>query len=134
MHEIEMLGLLDHDVLSSIEIPYLQEPYRLDISTDDWNPESTDSDMSRPDPLAKESTLISREEADQFDMDVFAAPSDMENTSTARTSVSSSGSAATLNAPFQGSHSDNPRSAPQNRHAYRQSRRAALARAKRRYQ
>ena len=26
MHEIEMLGLLDHDVLSSIELPFLPEP------------------------------------------------------------------------------------------------------------
>ncbi|KAH9180434.1 hypothetical protein EDB89DRAFT_2110549 [Lactarius sanguifluus] len=27
MHEIQMLGLLDHDVLSSIEVPYLPEQY-----------------------------------------------------------------------------------------------------------
>ncbi|OBZ69159.1 Vacuolar membrane-associated protein IML1 [Grifola frondosa] len=71
MHEIEMLGLLDHDVLSGIQIPYL--PF--------------DDDDVRYAPL------ITQEDADKFDMEVFAAKPDP--TTVSRNSIASSGSAPT---------------------------------------
>lgn len=53
MHEIQMLGLLEHDVLSSIEVPFLPE-------------QATDPLSShRP-------SYLTREEAENFDNDVFA--------------------------------------------------------------
>jgi len=53
MHQIQMLGLLDYDVASSIEVPFL--------------PESTDYS-----PCSTEDIPISKAEADKFDMVVFA--------------------------------------------------------------
>jgi hypothetical protein len=53
MHEIQMLGLLEHDVLSSIEVPYLP-------------------DMPI-DPL--ELSALSREDANKFDLDTFSLSS-----------------------------------------------------------
>jgi hypothetical protein len=57
MHEIQMLGLLDHDVLSSIEVPYLPEQY-----------------ASLLDPAREgnfEAYVAAKREADKFDMDIF---------------------------------------------------------------
>ena len=57
MHEIQMLGLLDHDVLSSIELPYLPEQY-----------------ASLLDPAREgnfEAYVAAKREADKFDMDIF---------------------------------------------------------------
>ena len=57
MHEIQMLGLLDHDVLSSIEVPYLPEQY-----------------ASLLDPAREgnfEAFLAAKREADKFDTDIF---------------------------------------------------------------
>ncbi|KAL1731284.1 hypothetical protein EV714DRAFT_209149 [Schizophyllum commune] len=50
MHEIQMLGLLEHDVTSSIEVPFLPENIMMD-------------GYDKP---------LSKEAADQFDLDVFA--------------------------------------------------------------
>jgi hypothetical protein len=58
MHEIQMLGLLEHDVLPSIEVPYLKER----------TPSSLLSDSANDKPLTKD-------EADRFDMDIFATRS-----------------------------------------------------------
>ena len=57
MHEIQMLGLLDHDVLSSIEVPYLPEQY-----------------ASLLDPAREgnfEAFVAAKREADKFDTDIF---------------------------------------------------------------
>ncbi|KDR67969.1 hypothetical protein GALMADRAFT_79088 [Galerina marginata CBS 339.88] len=53
MHEIQMLGLLEHDVLSSIAVPYIAG--------------------NKPDqPESDESLAITKVEADKFDHDIFA--------------------------------------------------------------
>jgi hypothetical protein len=57
MHEIQMLGLLDHDVLSSIEVPYLPEQY-----------------ASLLDPAREgnfEAFVAAKREADKFDTEIF---------------------------------------------------------------
>src|SRR5712675_2152865 len=57
MHEIQMLGLLDHDVLSSIEVPYLPEQY-----------------ASLLDPAREvnfEAFAMAKREADKFDAEIF---------------------------------------------------------------
>ncbi|KZV77652.1 hypothetical protein PENSPDRAFT_621231 [Peniophora sp. CONT] len=59
MHMIQMLGLLDYDVLSSIEVPFLQETYS-----------SLLSPMMEKDETAALS--VAKEEADKFDNDIFA--------------------------------------------------------------
>src|SRR6266545_555079 len=56
MHEIQMLGLLEHDVLSSIEVPYLSE--RTDLPTD---PTGSLGHVS-----------LTKADADKFDLDTFA--------------------------------------------------------------
>ncbi|KAJ3568302.1 hypothetical protein NP233_g5802 [Leucocoprinus birnbaumii] len=56
MHEIQMLGLLEADVLSSIEVPYLQVK------------SATDSTVMGEEDKA----LLSKAEADKFDMDIFS--------------------------------------------------------------
>lgn len=58
MHEIQMLGLLHHDVLSSIELPFLPEP---DSLTDVLLSTSPSQGLGR----------ISKAEADKFDCDIF---------------------------------------------------------------
>lgn len=57
MHEIQMLGLLEHDVLSSIEVPYLSE--RTDLPTD---PTGSPGHVS-----------LTKADADKFDLDTFAS-------------------------------------------------------------
>lgn len=56
MHEIQMLGLLEADVLSSIEIPYLHQATT-----------ATDSVIAE-----KETFSFGKVEADKFDMDIFS--------------------------------------------------------------
>jgi len=53
MHEIQMLGLLEHDVLPSIEVPHLKE--RISLLPD----------SAKDEPLTKD-------DADRFDMEIFA--------------------------------------------------------------
>ncbi|KAI0034036.1 hypothetical protein K488DRAFT_46416 [Vararia minispora EC-137] len=62
MHEIQMLGLLDHDVLSSIEVPFLPEHYGSLLSP---VPESRD---------------VAKAEADKFDNEIFSFPSEARET------------------------------------------------------
>ncbi|KAI9466089.1 hypothetical protein BJY52DRAFT_321839 [Lactarius psammicola] len=57
MHEIQMLGLLDHDVLSSIEVPYLPEQYASLL------------DHSREGNF--EAFVSAKRDADKFDTDIF---------------------------------------------------------------
>ncbi|KAI9508459.1 hypothetical protein F5148DRAFT_1284026 [Russula earlei] len=57
MHEIQMLGLLEHDVLTSIEVPYLPEQY-----------------ASLLDPIREDdfgAFAAAKREADKFDTDIF---------------------------------------------------------------
>lgn len=57
MHEIQMLGLLDHDVLSSIEVPYLPEQYASLL------------DHSRVGNF--EAFVSAKRDAEKFDTDIF---------------------------------------------------------------
>ncbi|KAH9005027.1 hypothetical protein EDB86DRAFT_1705902 [Lactarius hatsudake] len=57
MHEIQMLGLLDHDVLSSIEVPYLPEQYASLL------------DDSRVGNF--EAFVSAKRDAEKFDTDIF---------------------------------------------------------------
>ncbi|KAF9564257.1 hypothetical protein CPC08DRAFT_816078 [Agrocybe pediades] len=59
MHEIQMLGLLEHDVLSSIEVPYMENK-----PSQPTGPLDTD-----------ESNGITKAEANKFDLDIFALTS-----------------------------------------------------------
>ncbi|KAJ6526232.1 hypothetical protein DFH09DRAFT_1328576 [Mycena vulgaris] len=66
MHEIQMLGLLEHDVVSSIEVPFLVPP------SDSPNSPLWDGETAPP----------TKAEADQFDLDIFALrPESTSNTS-----------------------------------------------------
>ncbi|KAF9447582.1 hypothetical protein P691DRAFT_776015 [Macrolepiota fuliginosa MF-IS2] len=57
MHEIQMLGLLEADVLSSIEVPYLP----------DKPPAAATRNMDTEDQFS-----LNKSEADKFDMDIFS--------------------------------------------------------------
>lgn len=63
MHEIEMLGLLDHDVLPSIEVPYI--------------PERPDANVSPLDSV--NGAGITKADADKFDLDIFALTTNYNN-------------------------------------------------------
>ncbi|KAI0823536.1 hypothetical protein BC628DRAFT_515846 [Trametes gibbosa] len=92
MHEIEMLGLLDHDVLSRIEVPYLPDNARPGFSSDESASDLSDLGLSLSDLLEKRAMLISPEEADEFDMDVFNVRQGVKPLTTTRDSISSSAS------------------------------------------
>jgi DEP domain-containing protein 5 len=77
MHDIQMLGLLEQDVLSTVEIPFL--PPRVEYAFAG----SREAADGRP---------ISKRAADQFDNDVFALQRPSKSTATARNSMISSGS------------------------------------------
>ena len=67
MHEIQMLGLLEHDVLSSIEVPYL--------------PDKTEPPVAPLDAAANIATT--KAEADNFDLETFALTSNYSATNVA---------------------------------------------------
>ncbi|KZT26603.1 hypothetical protein NEOLEDRAFT_1062935 [Neolentinus lepideus HHB14362 ss-1] len=77
MYEIEMLGLLDHDVLSSIEVPYMPEQ-RTEAAT----PSSEIGPDNR----------LTKREADLFDQNVFSFHREPKPTTTGRNSLASSAS------------------------------------------
>ncbi|KAI0351532.1 hypothetical protein OH77DRAFT_1429604 [Trametes cingulata] len=103
MHEIEMLGLLDHDVLSRIEIPYLPDPERPGLSSGESMSDMSDLAPSTTESLERRAVLISPEEADDFDIDVFTIRQDVKLIPTTRNSLSSSGSGPTLSSSWRGS-------------------------------
>ncbi|KAI0323996.1 hypothetical protein GY45DRAFT_485434 [Cubamyces sp. BRFM 1775] len=103
MHEIEMLGLLDHDVLSSIEIPYLPDPGHGELSSEESVSDISEYGFSNSDLLERRAALISPEDADQFDMDVFTIREDVNPQSAMRNSLSSNGSAPTLSSSWRAS-------------------------------
>lgn len=76
MHEIEMLGLLEHDVLSDNIISWLPDMKYPGQPVTIW------TDSSRKG--------ISKEEADTYDMDIFALKNQPKIPTISRNSVSSS--------------------------------------------
>lgn len=86
MHEIQMLGLLEHDVLSTIEVPFLPE-FR-DMSVTHRNSYVED----RPPSAA---------EAEQADLDLFSSRRENRPASSARTS--SSTNSTVIPSPFRSS-------------------------------
>ena len=83
MHKIQMLGLLEHDLLSTIEIPYL------DVERAD--PATLSEDASDP-------RKASKAEADNFDLEIFALRKndDALTVATRNSAGASSGSASTI--------------------------------------
>ncbi|KAG2037378.1 hypothetical protein BDR03DRAFT_920145 [Suillus americanus] len=77
MHEIQMLGLLEHDVLSGIEVPYL--------------PELRDPYATPPrDSFSEDGRTPTQADADQADMDVFILKKESRPVTSTRNSYSSS--------------------------------------------
>ncbi|KAF8559857.1 hypothetical protein OG21DRAFT_1402488 [Imleria badia] len=81
MHEIQMLGLLEHDVLSTIEVPFLPE-FRDMLVT----PRDSFNDDRPP----------SAPEAEQADLDVFASKKENRLAVSTRTSFASSTSSTVV--------------------------------------
>ncbi|KAG6868803.1 hypothetical protein C0993_010099 [Termitomyces sp. T159_Od127] len=77
MGQIQMLGLLELDVLSSIEIPFLPE-------------NSNETSLSTPPQGAVEDNFPSQAEADKFDMDIFALRPESKVVTITRDSIASS--------------------------------------------
>jgi len=75
MHEIQMLGLLEHDVLSSIEVPYLPDKIELPVAPLD----------------IAASNATTKAEADNFDLDTFSLTSNYNATNLALAGSGGSG-------------------------------------------
>ena len=86
MYEIRALGLLDHDVLSSIEIPYLPKFYSETMTT----PVKEHFEGS-----------ISKEDADKFDQDVFSLSQNVRPPAVSRNSYTSSGSGTIMSSSYR---------------------------------
>ncbi|THH20912.1 hypothetical protein EW146_g569 [Bondarzewia mesenterica] len=100
MHEIQMLGLLDHDILSSIEVPLL--------------PEQFESLLSPVHENNAEDYSSAKIAADKFDMDVFALkkePREPRLSIISRTSNASSGSGTVMASPWRPSSDKRPATA-----------------------
>ncbi|KAG1728619.1 uncharacterized protein EDB91DRAFT_1161332 [Suillus paluster] len=76
MHEIQMLGLLEHDVLSGIEVPYL--------------PEIRDPYSTPPRDSFAEDRAPTQADADHADMDIFVLKKESRPLASTRTSYGSS--------------------------------------------
>jgi len=86
MYEIRTLGLLDHDVLSSIEIPFLPKFYS----------------ETMPTPVREHfGGSISKEDADKFDQDVFTLSRNVRPPMVSRNSYASSGSGTILSSSYR---------------------------------
>ena len=86
MYEIRTLGLLDHDVLSSIEIPFLPKFYSETMTT----------------PVRERfGDSISKEDADKFDQDVFTLSRNVRPPVVTRNSYASSGSGTILSSSYR---------------------------------
>lgn len=88
MHEIQMLGLLEHDVLSTIEVPFL--------------PEFRDMSVTPRDAYS-EDRAPSAVEAEQADLDLFASKRESRPTVTTRTSFASSTSSTVVPSSYRSS-------------------------------
>ncbi|KAL4067845.1 hypothetical protein V8B97DRAFT_1402205 [Scleroderma yunnanense] len=89
MHEIQMLGLLDNDVLPNIEVPFLLE-FRDPLATP---PREGIVDDRAP-------TVV---EAEQADMELFASKEIPRMTQSSRTSYASSSGGTVMNSGFRSS-------------------------------
>lgn len=97
MHEIQMLGLLDHDVLSSIEVPLLPEHF------------DTVLGPTQEDDLDAYSSA-----ADKFDMEIFALKKEQREprlSIISRTSGTSSGSGTVIASSLRSSNEKRPAAA-----------------------
>ena len=96
MYEIRALGLLDHDVLSTIEIPYLPKFYSQTMTT----------------PVREHfEDSISEEDAEKFDQDVFALSRNVRPFAVTRNSYASSGSGTIMSSSYRstaGRHMQRP--------------------------
>ena len=88
MHEVQMLGLLEHDVFSSIEVPFLLD--HTEPSSDSTSPSNFPTD-GPPSVSA----------ANKFDLDIFALKNQHPNSN--RQSSSSSASGTIVAAPYRAS-------------------------------
>ncbi|KAJ7600695.1 hypothetical protein C8J56DRAFT_910997 [Mycena floridula] len=94
MHEIQMLGLLEHDVLSSIEVPYLPEDR-------DQSATPPQDESHTPEPSA----LLTKADADKFDLDIFSLTPASSKPSSARNSLQfSAGQSASFRVERRYSH------------------------------
>ena len=86
MYEIRTLGLLDHDVLSSIEIPLLPKFYS----------------ETMPTPVRERfGDSISKEDAEKFDQDVFTLSRNVRPPIVTRNSYASSGSGTIMSSSYR---------------------------------
>ena len=86
MYEIRTLGLLDHDVLSSIEIPYLPKFYSETMTT----------------PVREYfEDSISKEDAERFDQEVFTLSRNVRPPAVSRNSYASSGSGTIMSSSYR---------------------------------
>lgn len=88
MHEIQMLGLLEHDVLSTIEVPFLPEFRDLLVTPRD----SFDEDR-----------IPSAAEVEQADLDLFASKKESRPATSTRTSFGSSTSSTVVPSSYRSS-------------------------------
>jgi hypothetical protein len=86
MHQVQMLGLLELDVLSSIEVPFLPDP-----------PESSSTTPRE----AFEDAAPSKVDAEQFDLDIFALKPESRFSNPSRNSLTSTGSTTANSAGFR---------------------------------
>ncbi|KAG6829875.1 hypothetical protein H0H92_003220 [Tricholoma furcatifolium] len=84
MGQIQMLGLLELDVLSSIEVPFLPEPNNSEPPASSSPPESV------------EDKYPSQADADRFDMDIFTLKPESKMLHAPRDSISSIASASSI--------------------------------------
>ncbi|KAG6334521.1 hypothetical protein ID866_4574 [Astraeus odoratus] len=96
MHEIQMLGLLEHDVLPTIEVPFL--------------PEIRDPLSTPPRETLTEDRAPTAVEADQADMDVFASKEIPRPVQNNRASYASSSSGTLVTPTFRSSSINERRS------------------------
>lgn len=88
MHEIQMLGLLEHDVLSTIEVPFLPEFRDMSVT-----PRNSHSEDRAP----------SAAEAEQADLDLFGSKKENRPVGSTRTSFASSTSSTVVPSSYRSS-------------------------------
>jgi hypothetical protein len=88
MHEIQMLGLLEHDVLSSIEVPFMSGKSEKFINTGDVD----------------DTSYVTKADADKFDLDTFALTSNYNSNHVALPTNAVSISSVRPNAEKRASH------------------------------
>ncbi|KAH7914031.1 hypothetical protein BJ138DRAFT_1123902 [Hygrophoropsis aurantiaca] len=118
MHEIQMLGLLEHDVLSSIEVPFL--------------PEQRDPYATPPRDNLIVDRALTPAEADQADMDIFVSKKETRPPIASRTSYNSSGSGTIAASSYRSSVASDRRAYVSHRNSVASSRIAPIEESPRR--